>query len=582
MRACAQKESQPRQPSPPRFARPDIATVGPIRLKHPILHSQRAIGRQAVQRTLQTNAEEVGARLTGTPPPRFGHDFSRISVYPPATGAIQARLAINQPGDEYEQEADRVSAQLMRVSEPQLQRACACGRGCPRCQTPQPSRQHEHLQTEHPHTNNASAVESTPAVNEVVHEPQRQASDSAIGPRLGLLIESSRPSGRLPADARPALSGIPGHTLEKILIHDDSAAHEAARGLGAHAFTVGTSIYFTRGAYQPATSTGLRVLAHEAAHAHQQVNASLPPADQLVVASPSSGAEADAEKFAAALGSGASVAPPAQMPTGGVARAMRVTFEATHQAPAPIDLAARIDPAIKYNEFSFGGGDPALFSWQAEVKVRGTPEEGSEWKAGMLQLVRNYRLEVWWGREGSAQTSCHGTYENTLDSKDAGPWFDSSLIADQPRFANDGDTQTASIKDSPQVTLPYTNFKKGPPDATSGRFDFSASFITYVSAFNSKAENTLDVFSKDAYQHLKSVKWQLGMTGEFDGSRTGDERVRKTGGGKTTVGSVRTYGPLESPTEHPPKVTGITGFQKLCPIQQCWDPNLPCPHLQEL
>src|SRR5690349_5660004 len=40
---------------------------------------------------------------------RFGYSFGRIPVHSPATGTIQAKLAINTPGDEYEQEADRVS-----------------------------------------------------------------------------------------------------------------------------------------------------------------------------------------------------------------------------------------------------------------------------------------------------------------------------------------------------------------------------------------------------------------------------------------------------------------------------------------
>src|SRR3990172_8879269 len=32
--------------------------------------------------------------------------------------AIQAKLAVSQPGDPYEQEADRVAAQVLRMSEP--------------------------------------------------------------------------------------------------------------------------------------------------------------------------------------------------------------------------------------------------------------------------------------------------------------------------------------------------------------------------------------------------------------------------------------------------------------------------------
>src|SRR5215471_14236892 len=40
--------------------------------------------------------------------------------------AIQAKLAVNKPGDEFEQEADRVADQVMRMTAvPAVQRKCA-------------------------------------------------------------------------------------------------------------------------------------------------------------------------------------------------------------------------------------------------------------------------------------------------------------------------------------------------------------------------------------------------------------------------------------------------------------------------
>ena len=44
-----------------------------------------------------------------------GHDVSRLASHPPAAKAIQTKLAINQPGDQYEQEADRVADQVMTM-----------------------------------------------------------------------------------------------------------------------------------------------------------------------------------------------------------------------------------------------------------------------------------------------------------------------------------------------------------------------------------------------------------------------------------------------------------------------------------
>jgi hypothetical protein len=38
------------------------------------------------------------------------------------SGALQAKLKISQPGDIYEQEADKVASQIMSMSEPTVQR----------------------------------------------------------------------------------------------------------------------------------------------------------------------------------------------------------------------------------------------------------------------------------------------------------------------------------------------------------------------------------------------------------------------------------------------------------------------------
>ncbi len=47
--------------------------------------------------------------------PRFGHDFSRIPLHSGSMVNIQAKLAVNAPGDIFEQEADRIADEVMRV-----------------------------------------------------------------------------------------------------------------------------------------------------------------------------------------------------------------------------------------------------------------------------------------------------------------------------------------------------------------------------------------------------------------------------------------------------------------------------------
>ena len=52
--------------------------------------------------------------------PRFGHDFSNVRVHASIPKKANTRLSINQSGDQYEQEADRVANGVMRMQEPHI------------------------------------------------------------------------------------------------------------------------------------------------------------------------------------------------------------------------------------------------------------------------------------------------------------------------------------------------------------------------------------------------------------------------------------------------------------------------------
>ena len=107
MRTFAQKQNQPQKPVSSNLAL-SHTTPGLHHRTDLILFLQRTTGNQAVQRMLQTHAEKPNAGTTALSP-RFGHDFSRISLHCSPTGVIRGKLAINEPRDKYEQEADYVS-----------------------------------------------------------------------------------------------------------------------------------------------------------------------------------------------------------------------------------------------------------------------------------------------------------------------------------------------------------------------------------------------------------------------------------------------------------------------------------------
>lgn len=194
------------------------------------------------------DAEELKAGLTDTALPHFAHDLSRIPMHPPTAGAIQTKLAINKPGDEYEHEADRVAEQVMRMPESQLQRACPCGGGCPKCQTNQPSQEHERLQTKRVGSND---LEETP-VTHIVHE---------------VLASSGQP---LDPAARAFMESRFGHDFNRVRVHTDQLAARSAEAIAAQAYTVGSDVVFGIGRYAPASRDGQRLLAHELTHVVQQ------------------------------------------------------------------------------------------------------------------------------------------------------------------------------------------------------------------------------------------------------------------------------------------------------------------------
>jgi Domain of unknown function (DUF4157)/Lysine-specific metallo-endopeptidase len=223
MRTFVQKQNQPEKPESSNLARSFTAT--------PWLHH---------------HADLTG--LTGTASPRFGHDFSRIPIHPPAAGAIQTKLAINNPIDEYEQEADRVAGQVMRLPEPRPQYACACGGLCPTCQTEQTGREQERLQPKRLQPGNLGQTAVPPIAHEVI-----RSSGQPLDPSVRAVMESRF-----------------GHDFSQVRVHTDARAVDSARALGALAYTVGRDVVFGAGQYVPDTAEGGRLLAHELTHVVQQ------------------------------------------------------------------------------------------------------------------------------------------------------------------------------------------------------------------------------------------------------------------------------------------------------------------------
>jgi hypothetical protein len=181
-------------------------------------------------------------------------------------GRLQKKLKINQPGDAFEQEADRVADKVMRMTNPGstlplthpvrssagLQR-CSCGSGstgeeCEGCKS-----QAMRLQR-------ASAVASEAATTGTMTAPTIVHD---------VLNSPGRP---LDAGTRRFMEPRFGHDFGGIRIHTGGQAVESAQAIQALAYTVGKNMVFGHGQYVPESSAGRHLIAHELTHIIQQVS----------------------------------------------------------------------------------------------------------------------------------------------------------------------------------------------------------------------------------------------------------------------------------------------------------------------
>lgn len=148
---------------------------------------------------------------------------------------LQTKLRVSEPADAYEQEADRVAEQVMRMPEP----ANVSGARTPVTRS---------LVQRHVPKYSAGLPEAPPIVEEVLASPGKP----------------------LDAATRAFFEPRFGHDFSRVRVHVGLAAGESARNVSARAYTVGRNIVFGPGQYVPGSGTGRRLIAHELTHVVQQ------------------------------------------------------------------------------------------------------------------------------------------------------------------------------------------------------------------------------------------------------------------------------------------------------------------------
>jgi len=188
---------------------------------------------ESVYDVLESDGQSLDSKTRAFMEPRFGHDFSQILLYSMQPAISQTHLAVNQPGDIYELEADRIAEQVIGMM----------GQGSA-------LRYNEEQQSTETPTYSATNVSSVPSIVQ-----------ATLGSGGGQPLDTA---------TRAFMEPRFGRDFRNVRVHTDERAAESASAINAQAYTVGNDVIFGREQYAPESGEGKKLLAHELTHVVQQ------------------------------------------------------------------------------------------------------------------------------------------------------------------------------------------------------------------------------------------------------------------------------------------------------------------------
>jgi hypothetical protein len=175
---------------------------------------------------------------------------------------FQAKLSIGQPNDKFEKEADSVADKVVskKDGEPAIQR--------------QDITSIQRLATPMEDENFSTTDQRMKRDRELREKPEVQQKSDHCGVASDTVtrgIDNSRGKGdQLPGATLAEMGSSFGTDFSNVNIHTGADAIAMNKELGAQAFTHGNDIYFNSGKFNPGSSTGKHLLAHELTHVVQQ------------------------------------------------------------------------------------------------------------------------------------------------------------------------------------------------------------------------------------------------------------------------------------------------------------------------
>ena len=216
-----------------------------------------------IQRQTETETEPEEDTSTDTD---LQPKLASNAVDPPEDGGesseglpfTQAKLTIGKPNDRYEQEADAVANQVVVMPK---QRANLT----PGLQNKPLSKTITKLAQRQVASVQPKWLQRLPKVQKQGDGNLKASSDVASR------LSSTRGRGsNLDENTQSEMESNFGADFGNVRVHTGSEAAQLSQDLGAKAFTHGSDIYFNQGQYNPNSSEGKHLLAHELTHTVQQ------------------------------------------------------------------------------------------------------------------------------------------------------------------------------------------------------------------------------------------------------------------------------------------------------------------------
>jgi Domain of unknown function (DUF4157) len=230
---------------------------------------------------------------------------SRPFAPPRSVPKVQAKLTLGPVGDRYEKEADQVAHQVVQhIASPAAQdpSGTAAGSGVAQRAGAKPDDDLDDVMTKplpgavqrvtgdddlddvmtKPLSGSVQRAGAKPGdedLDDVMMKPaagsvQRDGEGAGGGPIGGDVessIEGARSGGRaLDKEVRASMEPAFGADFSGVRVHADAKADGLNRSLQARAFTTGQDVFFRSGEYNPGSSGGKELIAHELTHVVQQ------------------------------------------------------------------------------------------------------------------------------------------------------------------------------------------------------------------------------------------------------------------------------------------------------------------------